>query len=76
MSDSPKASIENKKVDALNNELTADVKPAAHEVVIPIKETKEEKTAAPDVTDFTITNSEVMKGCCLHSSFLLQSSRL
>ena len=75
MSDSPKASVENKKVDTLNNEISADVKTAPHEVVIPIKETKEEKTDAPKVTDFTITNSEVMTGGCVHPSFQSPLSR-
>ena len=59
MSDSPKAAVDNKKVDVSNNELSADVKPTVHEVVIPIKEKKEEPET-PSVMDFTITNSEVV----------------
>ncbi len=41
----------------------------------PPKETKEEKTDAPKVTDFTITNSEVMTGGCVHPSFQSPLSR-
>ena len=60
MNDSPKAAVDNKKVDVSNNELSADVKPAVHEVVIPIKEKKEEPET-PSVMDFTSARDDHLK---------------